>query len=78
MAIEQLADLHSSRLMEEAQAILEQAERDGVEPDEQLRAIIERHVNEAQAARGVVGQDQGSVEGQGDTTKRPRADGDAD
>ncbi|ORX39870.1 ankyrin repeat-containing domain protein [Kockovaella imperatae] len=74
VAIDQFADLHSSALMAEAQAVMEQAARDGVEPDEQLRAIIQRHVDAGRALGAATGGDATPQQtpGDEDASKRTR------
>jgi hypothetical protein len=46
MAVDAYASQQSSNLVEDARAIIEQAERDGVDPDERLREIVQRAVRD--------------------------------
>jgi hypothetical protein len=55
LAIDRIAGQQTDDLLADARAIMEQAERDGVDPDERLREILQRAVREGFRVGGNIG-----------------------
>ncbi len=69
-------------LLSETQRIMEESQRDGTNPDERLREVVERSVRDGIEFGGQVGDAvrphehvNGEADGDGDDRKRPRANG---
>lgn len=78
VVLDQIANAQTSNLIAEAQRIMAGAERDGTDPDEQLRQIVEQAVRQGLNLGGLVGQ-QSRQEADGqpeeeDGRKRTRGD----
>lgn len=71
-AVDTFASQQTSNLMEEARAIIEQAERDGVDPDERLREVVQRAVREGFQYGGDLGEVSAPDAGAESDNKRSR------
>ena len=74
LAVDQYANRQTSSLLHETQRIMEESERDGVEPDERLREVVERAVRDGFSYGGRIGD--AGVDVDGEETKRTRVNGD--
>lgn len=79
LAVENYTSTQTTNLLEETKRIMEESERDGTDPDERLREVVERAVREGFNFGGVLGGVAGvaesiEVDGGG---KRSREDGGA-
>jgi hypothetical protein len=77
LAVENYTSTQTTNLLEETKRIMEESERDGTDPDERLREVVERAVREGFNFGGVLGGVAGvaesiEVDGGG---KRSREDG---
>lgn len=83
LAVDQYTSQQTTDLLAETRVIMEQCERDGTDPDERLREVVERAVREGfnfggqlgDAAGGGGGGEGEEDEGMSNDTKRPREDG---
>ncbi|KIO34599.1 hypothetical protein M407DRAFT_240459 [Tulasnella calospora MUT 4182] len=74
-ATDQAAEHLSSELISQVQEIMERAEREGVDPEEELRKVVgDSLLASIRAGQGMSGQNDSSAEN-GDTSKRARLDG---
>lgn len=78
VVLDQIANAQTSNLIADAQRIMAEAERDGTDPDERLRQIVEQAVRQGLNLGGLVGQ-QSRQEADGqpeeeDGRKRTRGD----
>ena len=77
LAVENYTSTQTTNLLEETKRIMEESERDGTDPDERLREVVERAVREGFNFGGVLGGVAGvaeSIEVDGGA-KRSREDG---
>ena len=80
LAVENYTSTQTTNLLEETKRIMEQSERDGTDPDERLREVVERAVREGFNFGGVLGGVAGvaeSIEVDDGGGKRSRDDGGA-
>ena len=80
LAVENYTSTQTTNLLEETKRIMEQSERDGTDPDEILREVVERAVREGFNFGGVLGGVAGvaeSIEVDDGGGKRSREDGGA-
>lgn len=72
LALDNYTATQTAALLEEAQRIMEECARDGVEPDERLREVVERAVRDGLAFGREAGEDEAPAAAEGDQQKRAR------
>ena len=75
LAVDQYANQQTSSLLHETQRIMEESERDGVDPDERLREVVERAVRDGFSYGGRIGEGDAVVDVDGEEAKRTRVNG---
>lgn len=74
LALDNYTSTQTVALLQEAQRIMEECARDGVEPDERLREVVERAVRDGLAFGREAGEDEVPAPAGGDQQKRARED----
>lgn len=74
LALDNYTSTQTVALLQEAQRIMEECARDGVEPDERLREVVERAVRDGLAFGREAGEDEAPAPAGGDQQKRARED----
>lgn len=65
LAVDEYTSNQTSELMQETRRIMEEAEREGTDPDEKLREVVERAVRQGFSFGGQLGDAAGAGEGEG-------------
>ncbi|KIR96866.1 ankyrin repeat-containing protein [Cryptococcus deuterogattii 2001/935-1] len=74
LALDNYTATQTAALLQEAQRIMEECARDGVEPDERLREVVERAVRDGLAFGREAGEDEAPAPAEDDQQKRARED----
>lgn len=80
LAVDEYANRQTSSLLTETRRIMEESQRDGTDPDERLREVVERAVRDGFSFGGQVGDavrvdEDVNWDGDGDERKRTRENG---
>lgn len=63
LAVDSYASSQAAQLLAQTQEIMEQAERDGVNPDDRLMEVVEQAVRDGLSFGGELGEANGEVDG---------------